>query len=170
MGRVSRLWDFIYHSGKEEAFWSTVGLIWAKLGGATLLAGITGYLTLGQLAGWQIFTLIVLMALAGVWIVNGIAFYLYPYWQAKNESETLRVEIARQLDQKLREAGIQPAPEIMDAIRIDVPGLHGQIRVIGTRAELKEPLTKIQSAFPNAMYTSIARLRKGDPWPRGFLD
>lgn len=77
MGMLSRFWAFVYSSGKEEAFWSTVKWILSRMGLAAVLDSIAAYLVWNELRAWQLFVLLVFITLAGIWIVNGIMFWLY---------------------------------------------------------------------------------------------
>ncbi len=68
---------FVWNSGREEAFWSTVKWIFTKLGVVVVLDGVFAYLTWDNLKSWQLLLVMVFLAVAGIWIVNGIIFRFY---------------------------------------------------------------------------------------------
>lgn len=86
---MGAIFNFIFKSGLEEGFWSTVKwLFYLKIGGVAVIDIIAAFLAWDKLEGWQIFCGLVFMSLVAIWIVNGFIFYFYPYWQSKRERTT----------------------------------------------------------------------------------
>lgn len=82
--KFSKLWQFVYLSGREEAFWSAIKfLVFQKFGLAAMLSGFTTWLAWEKIDWWLLFVVGVFVFLAGIWIVNGFVFGLFTSWKKK---------------------------------------------------------------------------------------
>jgi hypothetical protein len=91
MGILRTCFDFVFKSGLEEGFWSTVKwVLFAKIGGVTVVDIIVGYLAWGDLKPWQLILVLLFVSLIVIWLVNGVVFYLFPIWRSRKQKTAVQ--------------------------------------------------------------------------------